>query len=134
MSLRNIEKESRIQQAPTMDATPLEVVNLDLHYHAPNKKKPMQLAYAEKLLLSLKTLVPDQIAQKIKFDDTTFRAEKVEFVLLEQEIAAGEDAEWNILDQSTFDCVVMMALDDFSDDNRISSMPSRIPPLVGTLV
>ena len=97
------------------NATELEVVNLDLHYHAPTKKKPKQIAYTDKPLLSLKTLVPDQIAQHVKVDDTIFRAEKVEFVLLEQP-TADDDAEWEIPDQETFDLMIMTALDAFSDE------------------
>ena len=101
---------------PPTDQTPLEVENLNLHYHAPTKKKPKQLAYSEKPLLSLKTLVPEQLAQKIQIDDTVFRAEKVEFVLLEQDASMDdEEAEWGVPDQSTFDCMVMTALDEFSD-------------------
>ena len=54
------------------DDTPLQVENLKLHYHAPSKKKPKQVSCAEKPLISLKTLVPEQLADKIEVEDTTF--------------------------------------------------------------
>ena len=46
------------------DDSPLQVESLSLHFHAPTKKKPKKFPFAEKPLLSLKTLVPDQIGIK----------------------------------------------------------------------
>ena len=78
--------------------------------------------------LSLKDLVPEQDVHDLdgQGESESFKAERIEFVIVEREVDPEEsgassksdrDYEWEIPDRSTFDAVIGEAIDKFTEED-----------------
>ena len=86
--------------------------------------EPVKLADAP--TLSLKDLVPEQDKYGIESQgqDESFRSDRIEFVVVERELEAGEattisgsdrDYEWEIPERSSFDAIMGQAIDMYTE-------------------
>ena len=90
--------------------------------------EPVKLADAP--TLSLKDLVPEQDKYGIESQgqDESFKADRIEFVVVECEFAIGEetappgsdrDYEWEIPERSFFDSIMGQAIEKYTEEDRI---------------
>ena len=92
-----------------------------------NKKAPKTRRYADAPLLNLKELLPPGVNCDDDSLKTTFRATRLEFIILvceDDEDIDDDDLEWEIPDQDTFDEAIGMAVEVFtaSDPDRITNL------------
>ena len=120
-------------------ASNLHVVPEKKSFKVPKKTVPKVKKYTDAPLLNLKDLLPPDIECDDVHDkdlDSTFRATRLEFILLAQTLPLDEtldpdiaavddnDLEWSIPDQDTFDDVVGDAVFTFTENE-----PTRIDTL-----
>ena len=92
------------------------------------KKAPKVRRYADAPLLNLKELLPPGVDCDDASLTTTFRATRLEFIILvcedDDEDLEDDDLEWEIPDQDTFDEAIGMAVEVFTatDPDRIMSL------------
>ena len=83
---------------------------------------------AEAPTLTLKDLVPEHDKDDlVQYDqDETFKAERIEFVVVERDVVPGEDDpakrsdrdfDWEIPERKTFDAIMGKTIDEFTDED-----------------